>query len=249
MAAQLRREKDPVRARRAVKTLRIDGRDVSGAEDQTILEVAREKGIYIPTLCTLEGLSNIGACRICLVEVEGLNKLLPACASLVDEGMVVRTKTPRILEYRRKLVELLLAERNHICAVCVSNGNCELQDLAEELGVDHGRYPYMYPKLEVDGSREDMSVDHNRCVLCQRCVRVCDEVEGAHTWDVMGRGTDAKVVTDMNQDWGESKTCTACGKCVRVCPTGALFDKGSGVAEMTKETEFIPYLQVMREEE
>jgi len=248
MAAPHKRRMDPVRARRAVKTLRIDGRDVSGTDEQTILEVARENDIYIPTLCTIEGLSNIGACRICLVEVEGSNKLIPACTSLVDEGMVVRTKTPRLVNYRRKLVELLLTERNHICAVCVSNGDCELQDLAEELGVDHARYSYMYPGHEVDGSHDDMSVDHNRCVLCQRCVRVCDEVEGAHTWDVMDRGANTKVVTDMNQDWGKSTTCTECGKCVQVCPTGALFEKGCAVAEMKKETEFIPYLQVMREE-
>jgi len=250
MAAQLnRRGRDPVRARRSVKTLQIDGLDVSGSDDQTILEVARENGIEIPTLCTLEGLSNLGACRICVVEVERSRRLMPACTTLIDEGMVVNTKTPEIIEYRRKIVELLFAERNHICAVCVSNGHCELQQLAQDLGVDHIRYPYVYPSQRVDATHKDLAVDHNRCVLCQRCVRVCDEIESAHTWDVMDRGADTKVVTDMNQNWGDSKTCTECGKCVQVCPTGALFDKGSGVGEMDKETEFLPYLKVMREEE
>lgn len=249
MAEQRRnRGRDPVRARREVKTLKIDGLDVSGTDDQTILEVAREHDIYIPTLCTIEGLANIGACRICLVELEGANRLMPACSTLIDEGLVVNTKTPRIIEYRRKLVELLFSERNHICAVCVSNGDCELQSLAEELGVDHTRYPHVYPKMGLDATRSAMIVDHNRCVLCQRCVRVCDSIEGAHTWDVMERGEAARVVTDMHENWGDSKTCTECGKCLQVCPTGALFKKGCGVAEMTKETEFLPYLQIMREE-
>ncbi len=249
MVARLNRGPDPVRARRTVKTLKIDGLDVSGTDEQTILEVARENEISIPTLCTIEGLSNLGACRVCLVEVGDNGKLLPACVTLIEEGMSVNTKTPRIIEYRRKLVELLFSERNHICAVCVSNGHCELQQLAEDLGVDHTRYPYVYPRLGVDASHREMAVDHNRCILCQRCVRVCDEIEGAHTWDVMDRGAGTRVVTDMNQRWGESTTCTECGKCVQVCPTGALFDKGKAVAEMEKETQFLPYLRTMREEE
>lgn len=243
------RNAGPVHARRSVKTLKIDGMDVSGTEDQTILEVARENDIEIPTLCTLEGLSTIGACRVCLVELAGTDKLVPACVTLIDEGMEVTTTSERLVDYRRKVVELLFAERNHICAVCVSNGNCELQDLAEELGVDHIRYPYLFPEVGVDGSHEDYGADHNRCIACQRCVRVCGEIEGAHTWDMKDRGTDSRVVIDMNQDWGTSQTCTSCGKCVSVCPTGALFDKGSGVSEMVKETEFLPYLTTMREEE
>ena len=250
MVAHVNRKRmDPVRVRRKVKTLKINGLDVSGTDEQTILEVARENDISIPTLCTLEGLSNIGACRICLVEVEGARRLLPACSTLIDEGMVVRTKTPEIIEYRRKLVELLFAEKNHYCAVCVSNGHCELQTLAQDLGVDHIRYPYVYPDLDVDATHKDFGADHNRCVLCQRCVRVCDELEGAHTWDMMDRGEDTRVVTDMHQNWGDSETCTECGKCVQVCPTGALFKKGSAVGELEKETEFLPYLKVMREEQ
>jgi bidirectional [NiFe] hydrogenase diaphorase subunit len=231
-----------------VKTLKIDGKDVGAREDETILEAARDNDVHIPTLCYLEGLSEIGACRLCLVEVKGSSKLLPACVTHVEEGMEVTTTSERLVEYRKMILELLFSERNHVCSVCVSNGHCDLQGLAARAGVDHVRFPYIYPKLSVDASHERYAIDHNRCVLCTRCVRVCDEIEGAHTWDVMGRGTGARVITDLNTPWGQSETCTSCGKCVHVCPTGALFEKGSGVAEMTKEGRFLPYLTLMRRE-
>lgn len=233
----------------AVKTLRIDDQDVSAVEDQTILEVARENGIRIPTLCQLPGLTNIGACRLCLVEIKGQRKLLPACVTRVEEGMEVVTTSERLARYRRMVLEMILSERNHICAVCVANGHCELQSLAEALGVTHVRFPYLYPNVSIDATHARFAVDHNRCILCQRCVRVCDEVEGAHTWDLKGRGVGTCVVTDLNQTWGSSTTCTSCGKCVQVCPTGTLFEKGRGVGESTKRNEFLPYLKLMREGE
>ena len=173
----------------AVKTLTIDGKLVSAREDQTILEAAREAGIAIPTLCHLDGLSDVGACRLCLVEVDGRSRLLPACVTKVAEGMDVQTDTDRLREYRRMIVELLFAERNHVCSVCVANGHCELQDLAIAVGMDHVRFDYLNPACAVDVSHERFGIDHNRCILCTRCVRVCDEIEGAHTWDVAGRGT------------------------------------------------------------
>ncbi len=231
-----------------VKTLRIDGRDVSARAEESVLEVAQQNGIRIPTLCHMEGLSEIGACRLCLVEVAGVGRLLPACVTRVWEGMEVTTASERLQEYRRMILELLFSERNHTCSVCVSNGHCDLQALAAELGMDHVRYPYLYPKLGVDLSHARFGLDHNRCVLCTRCVRVCDEIEGAHTWDVMGRGVQARVITDLDQPWGASESCTSCGKCVQLCPTGALFEKGKSVAEMTKESRFLPWLTLMREE-
>lgn len=227
----------------------INGRDVSAREDETILTVARQNGIHIPTLCHLDGLSERGACRLCIVEIKGSPRLSPACVTLPRQDMEVTTNSDRVLAYRRKILELIFAERNHVCAVCVSNGHCDLQALSVELGVTHVRYDYIYPKLHIDASHDRFSVDHNRCVLCQRCVRVCDEIEGAHTWDIMGRGADARVITDLNQPWGESETCTGCGKCVQVCPTGALSEKGKSVAEMTKRRQFLPYLQMMRHSE
>jgi bidirectional [NiFe] hydrogenase diaphorase subunit len=128
----------------------------------------------------------------------------------------------------------------------VANGHCELQALAQDVGLTHVRLPYRNPALAVDASHERFTVDHNRCVLCTRCVRACAEVEGAHVWDVMGRGIDSIVITDLYDNWGES-TCTKCGKCVQVCPTGALFDKSKVGMDHPKTPDFLPYLNLMRE--
>jgi bidirectional [NiFe] hydrogenase diaphorase subunit len=230
-----------------VITLKMDGRDVSARGDQTILEVARENNLYIPTLCHVTGLSRLGACRLCVVELKGSNRLFPACVTRVEEGMEVTLNSDRLGKYRRMILELLFSERNHICSVCVSNGHCELQNLSQTLGMTHVHFPYRYPKLGVDGSHERFLVDHNRCILCARCVRVCDEVEGAHTWDLIGRGVNTRVITDLNQPWGASDTCTGCGKCIHICPTGALVEKGKSVREMAKRRQFLPYLTLMRE--
>jgi bidirectional [NiFe] hydrogenase diaphorase subunit len=229
-----------------VKTLKIDGRDFSAGPEETILDVARQNNIFIPRLCELEGLSTVGACRLCLVEIKGSNKLQPSCVTHVEEGMEITTSSERLQNYRRMIVELLFSERNHICSVCVANGHCELQTLAQALEILHIPFPYRYPKEQVDASHDRFVIDQNRCILCTRCVRVCDEIEGAHTWDIMGRGIESKVVTDLNQPWGSSDTCTSCGKCVQVCPTGALFEKGRSVAETRRQ--FLPYLTMMREE-
>jgi bidirectional [NiFe] hydrogenase diaphorase subunit len=230
-----------------VVTLTIDGRDVSARADETIIEVARENRVPIPSLCYLDGLSIWGGCRLCMVEVAGSNRLVAACSTRVAEGMVISTATEKLQRYRRTIVELLFAERNHVCSVCVSNGHCELQNLAQKCGVDHVKVPYRSASYPVDSSHEMFRLDHNRCILCTRCVRVCDEIEGAHTWDMMGRGTDCRVITDLNRPWGESDTCTGCGKCVQVCPTGALVKQGTSVGEMTKDLHFLPYLSRRRQ--
>ncbi len=232
-----------------VVTLSIDGRDVGARENDTVLQIARENDIFIPTLCEMNGLSTIGACRLCLIEIKGRPKLFPACTMRVEEGLEVITESERLVKYRRMILELLFSERNHICSVCVSNGHCDLQALAQRLGVTHVRYPYRNPAVSVDASHARFGLDHNRCVLCTRCVRVCDEIEGAHVWDVMGRGIACRVIIDLDEPWGQSETCTGCGKCVQVCPTGAMFEKGKSAAEMAKQRQFLSYLTTMREAE
>ena len=209
----------------SVCTLRINDHDLAVPIGTTLLQAAHQAGVHIPTLCFLEGLSAVAACRLCLVELDGSDRLLAACVTAAAEGMRVHTNTPRLQEIRRTVIELLFTEGNHVCAVCVANSHCELQNLAVEVGMDHSRLPYRFPQRRVDLSHAQFGLDHNRCILCTRCVRVCDEVEGAHVWDVGWRGEHCQIISGLGEPWGDVSACTHCGKCVEVCPTGALFNK------------------------
>ena len=233
-------------ASRKMIALKISGKEIKAPEGSTLLDTARANGIFIPTLCQCKGLSPVGACRLCMVEIRGVPRLLPACATTVAEGMDVTVDSPKVTKYRQMILELLFAERNHVCAACVSNGHCELQALAQQLGVSHTRYPYRYPRYRVDASHAKFLYDPNRCILCTRCVRACEEVEGARTWNVTGRGIHSALATDLNQPWGKSTTCTGCSKCVQVCPTGALAEKGKSAGENIRRDNILPYLSDMR---
>jgi bidirectional [NiFe] hydrogenase diaphorase subunit len=179
--------------------------------------------------------------------VEGNGQLQPSCFQPVREGMIVRTNTERLQEYRRMIVELLFAEGNHVCSICVANGACELQDAAVAVGMDHQRQEYIHPQRTLDASHARFGLDHNRCILCTRCVRACDELEGAHTLDIAGRGEHSRVITDMSQPWGDSATCTSCGKCLMSCPTGAIFTQGASVAELQHGRDKLEFLITARE--
>ncbi len=203
-------------------TLVIDGVECKGSQGDTILQVARANDVYIPTLCFMDGLTPIGSCRMCVVEAEGSNKLLTACTSPVTEGMKILTKTDRLIQYRRQILELLFAGRNHFCMFCSQSGDCELQRLAIEHGMDSVRYPFLYSDFHNDASDPNIQVDHNRCILCLRCIRVCSEKVGAHTLDLEKRGWGTTVTADLGQQLGKSETCVTCGACAQVCPTGTI---------------------------
>ncbi len=236
-----------MRDRRPTVTITLDGQEVEAYEDETVLQVARRHDIDIPALCFLEGLSIWGGCRVCVVEVAEDHRLRPACAEPVKPDMEVHIDTARLRAYRKSILELLFAEGNHVCAVCVANGHCELQDMAVMAGMDHVRYDQQAPNRAIDATHPKYALDHNRCILCTRCVRVCDEIEGAHVWDVAERGNRAEIVAELDKPWGESTSCTWCGKCVAVCPTGALFYQGKAVGEMEHSADVISRLAAARQ--
>jgi len=225
----------------------IDGREITTVAGKTILEVATENDIRIPTLCHLDGVEDVGACRLCIVDVNG--QLVTSCTTQVADGMDVKTQTDAVKAHRRVILELLFAEGNHVCSFCVSNGHCELQDLACELEMHSVNVPYSYPRNRIDATHPKFLIDRDRCVLCGRCVRVCAQVEGAHTWAFAERGSTARVITDLDVDWGDAESCTSCGKCVESCPTGAIVRKGASNAEMVKKTELVGRLTERREHE
>ncbi len=212
-------------------SLKIDGHDISVQEGKSILEAALENGIDIPHLCFLEGLTKTGACRLCLVELKGQAKLFASCSTPVSEGMEVITDSPKLKEYRKKTIQLLLSERTHVCSVCVANKNCELQALADKLGVDHVAYEREWTGENVDSTHPFLVIDRNRCILCTRCVRVCDEVEGVHALDLKLRGKDSQIIVDFDDSWANSTSCTSCRKCAKVCPVGAIYVEGEPLSQ------------------
>ncbi len=207
-------------------TLTINDKPVSAQPGQTLLQVCREQGIDIPTLCYMENLFPSGACRMCVVEVEGARGLVPSCAFPVAEGQVVHTHSPRARRARKTIVELLLANHPQECLTCVRSGKCELQTLSQDLGVREQRYDGARREFPIDASSVSLVRDPEKCILCGRCVRVCEEIQGVSSIDFTGRGFQTVIAPAMGRPLGET-SCVNCGQCILACPTGALREQSN----------------------
>jgi formate dehydrogenase major subunit len=206
----------------------------------TVLNAARAAGIVIPTLCAFEHLLPYGGCRLCVVEVDGARIMQPSCTLPVNEGMVVHTHTPRLEEARKFILNMLFSERNHFCMFCqVSGGDCELQNAALDLGLDHWPLQPNWDTYPVDASHPYFILDNNRCILCKRCIRACGELVGNFTLGAAERGAQTLVVADNDVPFGSS-SCIRCGTCVSVCPTGALIDRQSAYLGKVVDSEITP---------
>ncbi|HIX59458.1 MAG TPA: [FeFe] hydrogenase, group A [Candidatus Blautia gallistercoris] len=206
-------------------TLKINGMTVTAPRDATILEAAHQVHIEIPTLCFLKDINEIGACRICMVEVKGARSLVAACKYPVNQGMEVWTNTPKVLDSRRRTLQLLLSNHNRKCLSCVRSGDCELQRLCRELHVTDEEY-YQGEKTpsKIDDSAAHMIRDNSKCILCRRCVAVCEKVQGIGVIGANERGFKTYIGSPYDMGLGET-SCVSCGQCIAVCPTGALQEK------------------------
>ncbi|MDD5360630.1 MAG: NADH-dependent [FeFe] hydrogenase, group A6 [Ignavibacteria bacterium] len=205
--------------------LTINKIKVNAEEGMTILDAAKSAGIAVPTLCHMKNLFPTGACRICSVEVEGQRGLIPSCAYPVYEGMVVDTNSPRVRKARKTIVELLIENHPQDCLICVRNKNCELQDMSAHYGVREHRYAGESKDHAIDISSPSMERDPAKCILCGRCVRVCNEIQQVGAIDFTKRGFQSIVTTPYNKGLNISD-CILCGQCILVCPTAALREKG-----------------------
>ncbi|MDO4395541.1 MAG: NADH-dependent [FeFe] hydrogenase, group A6 [Clostridia bacterium] len=207
--------------------LKINGVDVQAPAGSTILEAARLNGIEIPTLCFLKEINEIGACRICVVEVKGARTLVTSCVYPINEGMEVLTSSPKVLESRKKTLQLLLSNHDRKCLSCVRSGNCELQQLCHDYGVDdESYYDGEKPETRLDLSATHMVRDNSKCILCRRCTAVCEKIQGVGVIGANGRGFSTFIGSQFNMGLGDT-SCVSCGQCIAVCPTGAIYEKDS----------------------
>lgn len=205
-------------------TIEANGKKLVAKPGEMLLAVLRRNGINVPTLCNMEDMAPSGACRMCVVEVEGQRGLVPSCAFPVSEGMKVKTNSPRAIMARKTIVELLLANHPDDCNYCVRNGTCQLQDLAHELGVRERRFTGPRNQYFIDKSSPSIVRDPAKCILCGKCVRVCEEIQCVSAIDFTNRGSKTIVGTAFNKGLNVS-SCINCGQCILVCPTGALTEQ------------------------
>ncbi|MEI7988476.1 MAG: molybdopterin-dependent oxidoreductase [Chloroflexota bacterium] len=219
--------------------LTIDGQQLEVPEGITVLSAARRNGIKIPTLCAHRSLTPYGGCRLCVVEIEGMRNVQTSCTMPVSNGMVIHTNTEKIKESRKFVLSMLFSERNHFCMYCqVSGGECELQNAALDEGMDHWPLQPNWTNYAVDASHPYYVLDHNRCILCRRCVRACAEMTGNFTLATEERGASTMIIADYGVPLGES-SCVSCGNCVQQCPTGALIDRQSAYRGLEPKADHI----------
>ncbi len=214
----------------------IDQKQCDAGQGQTVLDAARANGIYIPTLCNHERTQRSGQCRVCVVEVEGMRGFQTSCTLKAADGMQVRTNTEEIMETRRMITALLLSNGRHDCLACEASGECELQDLAYRLGIEEPPFLLGTERSEPDTSSEGIIRDHDRCILCGRCVDACGSNVMRDVLEVGGRGDSARIICDNDRPMGDS-SCVQCGECVQVCPVGALLFKPAKGAARRWEVE------------
>ncbi len=204
--------------------IEINGKTYESIQGETVLDALNRAGIKVPTLCHMKDLFPSGACRMCVVEVEGMPGLIPSCAYPAADGMKIKTHSPRAIRARKTIIELLLSNHPDDCLYCVRSSNCQLQTLANELGVRQRRYKGVKSEHKMDVSSPSLVRDPDKCILCGRCVRVCEEIQGVSAIDFIGRGSRTAVGTPFDEGINIS-SCINCGQCVMVCPTGALHEQ------------------------
>ncbi|MDO4745687.1 MAG: [Fe-Fe] hydrogenase large subunit C-terminal domain-containing protein, partial [Bacillota bacterium] len=204
-------------------SLTINEQKITVKEGTTILEAAREVGIDIPHLCYLEGINDIGACRVCIVENKGMDKLITACNTPVSEGMEIYTNSPRVRKTRRINVELILSDHDCKCATCVRSGNCNLQKIANDLGILEINYENV-AEVTKWNNKVPLIRDASKCIKCMRCIQICDKIQGMNVWDVTGSGYRTTVGVAHNEPI-EAADCAFCGQCITHCPVGALRER------------------------
>lgn len=205
-------------------TLKIDGKEVKVKEGTTILQAAKQVGIDIPTLCFLKDINEVGDCRMCIVEVEGRKGFATSCIQKVEEGMIVHTHSPAVMEARRVILDLILSNHHRDCLTCSRNGNCELQALAVKFNVQHVEFEGEMTSHKIDDKSPAIMRDFNKCILCRRCVAACKNVQEIGAIDCINRGFESCISTVGDNSLADVN-CTFCGQCIEACPTGALKEK------------------------